>query len=266
MTSPVGIEAARMILRNKLHGQGAVLRRMGGAAAEQSVVRALDQLEAATSLDGLIAAESHAATAYWAAWAGLPVAFAAPDCDRVPEHWRSFGKRGSPLTQSPRLAISPANAVLNYLYALAEAESRFALFAVGLDPGIGIVHADQGARNSLALDLMEAARPAVDAHALELLRGRVFRASDFDETRRGVCRILPPITHDLATTCEQWRAEVSPVAERLSQMLLEGTAPLRRWARRSRKRTEVPAAPTIGSDPRRPQPRDAAPVPSLLPM
>jgi CRISPR/Cas system-associated endonuclease Cas1 len=42
--------------------------------------------------------------------------------------------RGSLLTSSPRLAINPANAILNYLYAILEAETRLACLTLGLDP------------------------------------------------------------------------------------------------------------------------------------
>ena len=37
------------------------------------------------------------------------------DLPRVPEHWRSFGTRASPLTGSPRRAVNAANSALNYL-------------------------------------------------------------------------------------------------------------------------------------------------------
>ena len=61
--------------------------------------------------------------------------------------------------------------------------------AVGLDPGIGIVHADQRARDSLALDLLEVVRPDIDRYLLTLLQEHTFTASDFFETRRGSVRI-----------------------------------------------------------------------------
>jgi hypothetical protein len=116
----------------------------------------------------------------------------------LPEHWRAFGRRASPLTRNPRLAANPANAILNYLYAILEAECRIACLAVGLDPGLGVLHADQRNRDSMALDLMEAVRPDVDAYVLDLLEGHDFRAKDFRETRQGVCRVLAPLTHHLA--------------------------------------------------------------------
>jgi CRISPR-associated protein Cas1 len=76
------------------------------------------------------------------------------------------------LTGNPRAAADPINAILNYLYAILEAESRIALIAVGLDPGLGILHTDQRSRDSLALDLMKSARPAVDQYVLNLLAHR----------------------------------------------------------------------------------------------
>jgi CRISPR-associated protein Cas1 len=56
--------------------------------------------------------------------------------------------------------------MLNYLYALVEAEAILACQAVGLDPGLGLVHSDTRARASLALDLMEPVRPEVDDFVL----------------------------------------------------------------------------------------------------
>ena len=43
---------------------------------------------------------------------------------------------------SNRKAERPVNAMLNYLYALVEAEAILACRTVGLDAGLGIVHAD----------------------------------------------------------------------------------------------------------------------------
>ena len=73
----------------------------------------------------------------------------------------------SPLTGSPRLAVNPPNAILNYLYALLESESRLAAAALGLDPGIGVLHVDTPARDSLACDLMEAVRPQIDGFLID---------------------------------------------------------------------------------------------------
>src|SRR5205807_2904853 len=122
-------------------------------------------------------------------WAPVEVPFGPRDAAQVPAHWRTVGPRHSPLSASPRLAVNPANAIMNYLYALLEIEAGLAITAIGLDPGLGIFHADRKARASLALDVMEACRPAVDLYLLTLLRHRRFRRSDFIETRRGDCRL-----------------------------------------------------------------------------
>ncbi len=71
----------------------------------------------AETIDAIRLLESQAAAAYWSAWRDLPIAFPKKDLPRVPEHWRTFGTRKSPLSGSPRLAANPPNAILNYLYA-----------------------------------------------------------------------------------------------------------------------------------------------------
>ena len=151
----------------------------------------------------------------------MPVRFARNDEKRVPEHWKTFGQRSSTLSFGPRSAINPANAILNYLYAMLEAETRIACSIVGLDPGLGFFHTDTRGRDSLALDLMEVARPFVDAFVLELLASRAFRASDFTETRKGVCRISPSVTHLLAGTAPTWATAIAPAAETLVAMLAD---------------------------------------------
>jgi hypothetical protein len=50
---------------------------------------------------------------------------------------------------------------------------------------------------------------------------RVFRASDFHETKRGNCRLLAPLTHELADSLPAWRKLIAPVAERVTALSLE---------------------------------------------
>lgn len=135
------------------------------------------------------------------------------------------GGRGSPIGNGQRLAANPANAVLNYLYALLEAEATLAARIVGLDPELGVMHADQAHRDSLSADLMEPVRPMVDAYAFKLLASRPFAARDFHETRVGVCRVTPPLTHELAETLPRWRELVGKVAEDFAASLETGAMP-----------------------------------------
>ena len=47
--------------------------------------------------------------------------------------------RGSHRYLVPRLAVTPVNSILNYLFSLLESESRLALTALGLDPSLAWV-------------------------------------------------------------------------------------------------------------------------------
>jgi len=72
----------------------------------------------------------------------------------VPEEMRFAGRSRQP----PENLI---NAALSYGYAIILAESVSALCAAGLDPAVGLFHAEQDRRPSLALDLMEEFRPLI---------------------------------------------------------------------------------------------------------
>jgi hypothetical protein len=125
------------------------------------------------------------------------------------------------LTGAPRAATSPLNAMRNYLFACVESEARLALLAHGCDPSLGVLHADQRNRDSLALDAMEPVRADVDAFLLDLLEDRVFTARDFGELPNGICRIAAPLTHELALTLPHWRECLRPIAAQLAQRFRE---------------------------------------------
>jgi hypothetical protein len=118
-------------------------------------------------------------------------------------------------------AVNPANAILNYLYAILEAEARLAALSVGADPMLGFLHADRRSRDSLAFDLMEPVRPLVEAWVLDLLAKRQFRKAEFFECGDGQCRLLPPLTHELIGTAPLWGRALLPVAQELAICLIE---------------------------------------------
>lgn len=64
--------------------------------------------------------------------------------------------------RSRRPAEDPFNATINYLYAFLYSLVEQALFHAGLDPHLGILHADEYDRPTLAYDLIEPFRPWVD--------------------------------------------------------------------------------------------------------
>ena len=107
--------------------------------------------------------------------------------------------------------------ILNYLYTLLEVETRIALIARGLDPGLALFHADEANRQSLAADVMEPVRPHVDAFVLNLARTRTFSAKDFAETREGACRLASSLAQELAPTMSTWAKLVAPYAEAVAR-------------------------------------------------
>jgi hypothetical protein len=168
--------------------------------------------------------EAQAALAYWTAWRTLPINFPRNDVRRVPAHWLSFGTRISPLTGSPRLSVNPPNAMLNYLYAVLESEARLAAAALGLDPGLGVLHVDAGNRDSLALDLLEPVRPQVDSYLLDWITHQPLRLEWFFEQSNGNCRLMGPFAKQLSETASTWRRAVAPVAEWVAQAFWNATS------------------------------------------
>jgi len=214
------LKISKEIISQKLAGQELLVSDMlHDSTAADAIARFRIVLPSAENIDRVRLIEAQAAKVYWQSWANLPIHWPRKDERRVPEHWKRFGSRISPLTHSPRLASSPPNALLNLLYALLESESRLSAAAMGLDPGIGCLHVDTPNRDSLACDLMEVCRPKVDAFVLNWLQSEPFRKSDFWEDRNGNCRIGSSLAIKLCETSDTWRRLVAPVAEYVAQEL-----------------------------------------------
>ena len=189
--SGAALRIAIELIRQKLIAQERLVRdHFQNASSIETISDARHALMKAKSSEEIRRYEAQGALAYWRAWHELPIAFPQADLRRVPEHWLRFGSRLSPLTRSPRLAVNPANAMLNYLYAILESEARLAISELGLDPGLGVLHSDTRTRDSLACDLMEPIRPQVDAYLLDWLRRAPLQRKWFFEERDGNCRLL----------------------------------------------------------------------------
>jgi CRISPR-associated endonuclease Cas1 len=214
----VGVTVARELLTAKLNGQARIAARMKSAGALATLREALALLPDAHTVEDLRFIESRGAAAYWDAWTGLPIHFVPRDRSRVPAHWLTYDTRRSALAPSPRKATNPVNAVLNYLYAILEAEASIAIRSVGLDPRLAVLHADSSRRESFACDVMEAVRPHVDAYVLDLFAKRTFLRTEFFEGRDGSCRLMPSLTSSLATTGLRWAKLLGPFAERAAAL------------------------------------------------
>ena len=217
------VAIARPLLAQKLHAQERIARKHLNADAVGDTIR--DEralLPTLDRIDVLRWAEARAALAYWSAWRGVRVTFPNGALPRVPAHWRAFGARRSPLTGSGRLAVNPPNAMLNYLYAILESEARIATVAVGLDPNLGMLHADTDSRPSLACDLMEAVRTHVDEYVLNWVTRHTLRREWFFEERDGNCRLMAGFAARLAEAAPGLASAVVPVAETVAKALTRG--------------------------------------------
>jgi hypothetical protein len=220
------LRISRELIDRKLAGQQRVATEgLKDEAAALAIRQYRSELAEVESIDSIRIIEAQAARVYWSAWDTLTVTFPRKDLPRVPEHWLTFGSRQSSLTGSPRLATNPVNAILNYLYALLEAESRLAAATLGLDPGIGVLHVDTPYRDSLACDLMEPIRPDVDAFVLDWLKREPFSRNSFFEQRDGNCRLMAPFASKLSQTAPTWAQLVAPVAEWFAQQISKSAKP-----------------------------------------
>jgi len=214
------LEITRELISQKLGGQEQVARgKLLDSKTADTIAGFRRAVESAVTIDAMRQVESHGAAVYWAAWRDLPITFPRTDLPKVPEHWRRFDTRKSPLSGSPRLAANPANAILNYLYAVLESETRLGVTSLGLDPGLGFWHYDTPARDSLACDLMEPVRPKVDAFLLDWITREPLKRAWFFEERDGNCRLMAPFAVQLAETAPTWGRAVAPIAEWVARTL-----------------------------------------------
>lgn len=175
MTHPEAVPWLIQLFGTKLEGQLEVLAFLIKAqpAAEKSIRATMDKMkqisagfqevvvgktyshtgEVAASLMGI---EGSIAREYWGMLSEL-----------MPEAWK-FDSR------SRRPALDGFNAVLNYLYGMTYPVVESALFSAGLDPYLGLLHADEYDSPSLAFDCIEPFRPWVDELVLtQFLNGYV---------------------------------------------------------------------------------------------
>lgn len=135
-------------------------------AAAGTLAARLDQLgREEVTLDGLRGHEGEAARRYFEVFDRL--------VKRDREAFRWSGRTRRP----PR---DPINALLSFLYALLVHDTDSALQSVGLDPGVGFLHACRSGRPSLALDLAEEFRSAIaDRLAISMINLGQVQADGF---------------------------------------------------------------------------------------
>lgn len=246
----VALRVTRELIRQKLTGQELVARnKLLDDSTADVIKRCRAELTTAENIVSVRLIEAQAAAAYWLAWRTLPLMYPKKDLLRVPEHWRRFGTRISPLSGSPRLAVTPGCAMMNYAYALLESEASLAARAVGLDASIGIFHVDQPNRDSLSCDLMEPVRPQVDAYLLDWITTQPLKREWFFEQPNGNARLMSTLTEKLSKTSLTWARAVAPIAEWVAQAL---------WNSAGKSTSKEPSLPTRLTQRRRSEARGNA--------
>lgn len=160
--------------------------------------KALEQLDrsGAFDIDGLRGVEGVTAAAYFNAWRGLEFKIAQTARRPVPDAWRTFDSRSSLANgRKPknRNASDPINAMLNYAYAVLQAQVQVRAVSEGFDPTIGIMHHGYKESPAYVFDLMEPERPKVDAAILRFVAEHEFSATDFTLRSDGVVRLSPQL-------------------------------------------------------------------------
>jgi CRISPR-associated endonuclease Cas1 len=238
--SGAAVEISRELIGRKLEAQEEIAHdSLRNPDAAEVISRACAAIPTAQTIEAIRLHESIGAHAYWGAWNNLPINFPRTDLRRVPDHWRIFRNRVSSLTGSPRLATNPVNAMLNYLYALLESEARLAVAALGLDPGLGVLHMDAPSRDSLACDVMEPVRPMVDAYILNWVGRETLKREWFFEQRDGSCRLMAPFVAQLSETARTWCGAVASFAEMVARTLWSTTHKPSRQCRPATRLTQL---------------------------
>ena len=156
--------------------------------------------KAIISNDQMLGLEGHGAALYFAAWRGIPIKWKLPKKEFIPNDWNivSGGRRS--LGKINRNARHPVNAMLNYGYAILQAQVKMNIISEGLDPTIGLSHSVGKYREALVLDRMEPLRPVVDREILRLVLNTTMSSGDFTVTNEGFCRLNPQLASRIVAT------------------------------------------------------------------
>jgi CRISP-associated protein Cas1 len=167
--APRRLELARLAVGAKLDAMAEFARRhMPGAADD--MYRAMHAAAQTESMAALMGVEGAASARHF----GL-----LQEAYRAEREFHFSGRTRQP-------PADPPNALMSLAYTLAQAEAAQLVLRSGLDVQIGFLHGIHRDRQSLALDLLEPARPVLDDWVHELLvRRRVIAPGMFARSEHG---------------------------------------------------------------------------------
>ena len=140
------------------------------------------------------------ASRYFGVWQQLALRWTGTNRRPIPKEWSSYlGRTSIANGTKPKNvnASHPLNAMLNYAYAVRQAQLQIDVIANGYDPTIGIMHHGRRGLPAYVFDVIEPERPRVDAAVLKFVRERSFSAADFPIWGDGVCRLSPQLARAL---------------------------------------------------------------------
>ncbi len=100
--------------------------------------------------------------------------------------------------------------MLNYGYALLEAECLRAINTVGLDAHVGFLHEMNPSKNSLAYDLQEPFRFLVDMAVISLIESKKMDNKDFIRTESYSLRLKPSGAKKVTEEVNNWMNKKVP--------------------------------------------------------
>ena len=143
--NPVGVEVTRFLLAEKLKGRPKPRAHFGDDESASTIDDLCQRMKGVDTVEGLRQLEAAGANVHFASFERhVDVVFSRKDAWQVPSpHWHRFNGRRSAINPgSPRSATDVAGAAMNYALKLAEIEAAMATRVMGMDPGLGILHAD----------------------------------------------------------------------------------------------------------------------------
>jgi CRISPR-associated protein Cas1 len=151
----------------------------------------IEKLNAVKSVREIMGVEGGVAWKYWNEFAkAVPVEY--DSCSRIDQYRRATG------------AGDKVNVMLNYGYALLEAECLRAINTAGLDSHVGFLHEMNPSKDSLDYDLQEPFRFLVDLAVINLIESEKMDNQDFIRTESYSLRLKPSGAKKITEEFNKW--------------------------------------------------------------
>jgi len=161
-------------------------------AVEDDIFKHVMNLDKAKSIKDVMGVEGAVAAYYWQQTQKV-----------IPDNFE-FTSRCVGRTKRPIGACDPVNCMLNYGYALLEAECLRAINTVGLDAHVGFLHEMQTGKNSLAYDIQELFRFLIDLAIVQLIETESIDKRDFIRTESYTLRLRPTGARKVTQSVNSW--------------------------------------------------------------